>query len=220
MREQILVVSFSGEVNKNPAYFLPNSRRITNFVVKIPVRNMSITRWITTAAMAIITLCAGFSAHADQYRGEKTLGITVGYNTCNSRPLAGAQFSFRFNRLLRLSPAAEYVFRNDGCDALLVDLNMEFVFPFAKGRCEVYPLAGINFSSWNNHDIPEVTIDPEGKLVQPDDVSSRVSRFGLNLGAGFGVNISGSLRLSVSGTYTIIKEFHGANISAGIHYRF
>lgn len=170
--------------------------------------------------MTIITLCAGFSAHADQYRGEKTLGINVGYNTYNSRPLAGAQFSFRFNRLLRLSPAAEYVFRNDGRDALLVDLNMEFVFPFAKGRCDVYPLAGINFSSWNYHNLYATVVDSKGNEVQTNDVSSRVSRFGLNLGAGFGVNISGSLRLSVSGTYTFIKEFHGANISAGIHYRF
>ena len=41
-----------------------------------------------------------------------------------------------------------------------------------------------------------------------------------NLAFGFGVNISGSLRLSASATYTFIKKFHGANIALGIHYRF
>ena len=168
---------------------------------------------LTAAALAVTTFCGGLTARADQYRGEKTLGICVGYNTYNQRPLAGAQFSYRFNRLLRLSPSAEYVFRNKGLDALMIDLNMEFVFPVAQGRCDIYPLAGVNFSSWNYHD------NTPG-LPSTDDVSSRVSRLGLNAGAGLGVNITRSLRLSVSATYTFIEEFHGANITAGIHYRF
>lgn len=180
---------------------------------------MSAKRLIA-AALAATALCGGTAALADDYSGEKTLGIRVGYNTYNQRPLAGAQFSYRFNRLLRLSPAVEYVFRNDGLDALMVDLNMEFVFPLAQGRCDIYPLAGVNFSSWNFHHLDYVHIDPNGKLTPTDDVSSRVSRFGLNAGAGFGFNVTRSLRLSVTGTYTFIKEFHGANITMGIHYRF
>lgn len=178
---------------------------------------MSGTRWIA-AAIAAMFFCGGFSARADNYRGEKTLGVRGGYNTSNKSPVAGVQFSFRFNRLLRLSPAAEYVFRNDGRDALMVDLNMEFVFPLAKGRCDIYPLAGINFSSWNYHDLIG-SQSPQG-LATTDDTSSRATRVGLNVGAGFGVNISGSLRLSASGAYNFMKDFHGANIYLGIHYRF
>lgn len=168
---------------------------------------------LTAATLAVTTLSGAPGARADQYRGEKTLGICVGYNTHNNRPLAGAQFSYRFNRLLRLSPSVEYVFRNAGLDALMIDLNMEFVFPVAQGRCDIYPLAGINFSSWNYHD------NTPG-LPSTDDVSSRVSHFGLNAGGGFGINITRSLRLSVNATYTFIEDFHGANIIAGIHYRF
>ncbi len=112
------------------------------------------------------------------------------------------------------------MFRNDGLDALMLNLNMEFVFPLAQGRCDIYPLAGINFSSWNYHNLDSY-LPPDGAALTPtNDVSSRVSRFGLNAGAGFGVNISGSLRLSASATYTFIKKFHGANIALGIHYRF
>lgn len=179
---------------------------------------MSGKRWIA-AALAAFALGGAFPAEADQYSGEKTLGIRAGYNTYNKRPLAGVQFSYRFNRLLRLSPSAEYVFRNSGLDALMVDLNMEFVFPLAQGRCDIYPLAGINFSSWNYHNL-DANLHNDAALSPTDDVSSRVSRIGLNAGAGFGFNISGSLRLSLNATYTIIKEFHGANIAAGIHYRF
>ncbi len=180
---------------------------------------MSVKRWIA-AGLAATALGGTLTAHADQYSGEKTLGIRAGYNTFNKRPLAGAQFSYRFNRLLRLSPSVDYVFRNDGLDALMIDLNMEFVFPLAQGRCDIYPLAGFNFSSWNYHNTDTAAPHTSEGLTPTDDVSSRVSRLGLNAGAGFGVNISGSLRLSVSATYTFIKEFHGANIEAGIHYRF
>lgn len=180
---------------------------------------MSGKRWIT-AALAATALCVGTVARADQYSGEKTLGIKAGYNTYNHRPLAGAQFSYRFNRLLRLSPNVEYVFRNDGLDAFMANLNIEFVFPLAQGRCDIYPLTGINFSSWNYHSTDITPMVSASDLPETNDVSSRVSRFGLNAGVGFGVNISGSLRLSASGTYTFIKEFHGANIVLGIHYRF
>ena len=172
---------------------------------------MSVKRWIFTVVSAACVF-AGSTASADQYRGEKTLGINVGYNTYNREPLAGAEFSYRFNRLLRLTPSIDYVFRRDGRDALQIDLNMQFVFPFAQGRCGVFPLIGVNFSSWNYH--------PAGGVLTTDDVSSRVSRMGVNAGGGFDVNISGSLRLSLTGTYTFIEKFHGANIAAGIHYRF
>lgn len=162
--------------------------------------------------MTAAAVFSGFFCHADGYRGEKTLGVGVGYNTYNREPLAGAKFSYRFNKLLRISPEVDYVFRRDGRDALMLNLNMEFMFPLATGRCALYPLAGFNYSSWNYH--PAAT----GSVT--DDVSTRISRAGLNAGGGFDINLSGSLRLSATATYTFIKEFHGANIVAGIHYRF
>lgn len=156
---------------------------------------------------------APLTARADEYTGEKTLGLRVGYNTYNTRPLAGVQFSYRFNRLLRLAPDALYVFRNDGRDALLVDVNMQFLIPYANSRGAIFPLAGLNYSSWNWHG---TLVDASGI----NDVSTRTSRLGLNAGAGIDINVSGTLKLSVSGVYTFIKHSHGANITAGIHYRF
>lgn len=171
---------------------------------------MSTKRFIVAALASAIAFTGALSANADEYRGEKTLGVKVGYNTYNESPLAGIQFSYRFSKLLRLSPEVDYIFRDAGLDALTANVNMEFVFPLADNRCDIYPLVGINYSSWNFHDI----------TANIDDVSTRISRFGLNAGAGVGINLSSSLRLSVSCAYTIIETFHGANISAGIHYRF
>lgn len=172
---------------------------------------MMIRRWIVSLLAAGMT--AGcFQAAADEFSGEKTLGVRTGYNTRNREPLAGIEFTYRFNRLLRLAPSAEYVFRRDGRDALMLNVNAQFVFPLAGARCNLFPMAGLNYSSWNYH--PVAT----GNLT--DDVSSRVSHFGLNAGAGIDTNITGSLRLSLSGQYTFIKKFSGANINVGIHYRF
>jgi opacity protein-like surface antigen len=172
---------------------------------------MSVKR-IALIAVAVIVAVCSFNGYADEYSGEKSLGFRFGYNTHNREPITGLQFTYRFNRLLRLSPDADYVFRRDGQDAMMANLNVDFMFPFAKGRCSVYPLAGLNYSSWNLH------TDIRGEIS--DDVSSRESHLGLNLGGGFDVNISSSMRFSVSAAYTFIQTFHGANIMAGIHYRF
>lgn len=177
---------------------------------------MPIKRWIVAFLMLTALCAAPQAAKADIFTGEKTLGLKAGYNTWNERAVAGVQFSYRFNRLLRLSPDIMYVFRNSGVDALMIDLNMQFVFPVAGGSVNLFPLAGVNYSSWNFHP----TSEQKALTGDYNDVSTRVNRLGLNVGAGLDVNITGSLKLSVGGVYTIIERFHGANITAGIHYRF
>lgn len=162
--------------------------------------------------MVIIAATCASPCRADGYRGEKTLGIQAGFNTYNDQPLAGVQFTYRFSRLLRIAPDINYVFRHDGRDALRFDLNMQFLFPVAHGTVNLFPLVGANYSSWNFHPLAIGNIT--------DDVSSRLSRIGLNTGAGADVNLSGNLKLSLTATYTFIREFNGWDIAAGIHYRF
>lgn len=164
------------------------------------------------AVLVCVAAAAAPAASADEYSGEKTLGIRTGYNTKNREPLAGIEFTYRFSRLFRLAPAAEYVFRRDGRDALMLDLNAQFVFPLAGARCNLFPYAGVNYSSWNFH-------TPSSGMVN-NDVSTRISRLGFNAGAGVDTNLSGSLRLSLAAHYTFIEHFGGANILVGIHYRF
>lgn len=172
--------------------------------------------------LLVVSSVCGFSLSADDFKGEKTLGLKVGYNTYNVRPVAGVQFSYRFNRWLRISPDIEYVFRNHGVDALAVDVNVHFLFPVAGSRLNLFPLIGGNFSSWNFHPDKHVYHAAGGNdgKWETNDVSTRSSKFGLNVGAGMDFSVSGSLSLSVSGVYTVIERFHGANIMAGIHYRF
>ncbi len=148
---------------------------------------------------------------ADDYSGEKTLGVEAGYTTKNKSGMAGIEFTYRFSKHFRLAPSVNYVFRHNKQDALLLNVNAHVPVPLS-GKWEFYPLAGINYSSWSFHN---------GKTANDDaDVTSRVSRFGLNVGAGFGLNISSTLRLDLSADYVIIKEFGGCNILAKISYQF
>ena len=103
------------------------------------------------------------------------------------------------------------VFRHDNLDALQIDINGHFTFPVASDRLAVYPLAGVNFTSWGRHDIN----DEDG-----NDVTNHVNRFGLNMGAGLELRFTSALRLSLEAKYQLMKTYPGAVVSFGIGYVF
>lgn len=164
---------------------------------------------------AILAICAATAplhpASADEFTGQKSLGLQAGYTTYNRSAVAGIEFTYRFNRRFRLAPNVSYVFRHDHTDALLINLNAQVPISIGQ-KWEIFPLAGINYSSWNYHfgDIPG----------GHDDVGTRVSRFGINLGAGIGLAVTHTLGIGLTADYILIKEFHGCNILAKIAYRF
>ena len=163
----------------------------------------------------LLTICAATAPlnpeSADEFTGQKSLGLQAGYITYNQSALAGIEFTYRFNRHLRLAPNVGYVFRHDNTDALMINLNAQVPIPIGQ-KWEIFPLAGINYSSWNHH-----SGDTPGSH---DDVGTRVSRFGINLGAGIGMAVTPTLGLGLTADYILIKEFHGCNILAKIAYRF
>ena len=97
-------------------------------------------------ALSAANAFTALTAAADEYSGEKTLGLQTGYITYNQSAVAGIEFTYRFNRNFRLAPSVNYVFRHKSVDALMINLNAQVPFPFA-GKWEVFPLAGINYSS-------------------------------------------------------------------------
>ncbi len=165
------------------------------------------------AATALVASLAGTECSAENYQqGEKTVGLAAGYHTYNQSGAAGVIFTYRFSRHFRLAPDATYIFRHHDTDALQLNVNAQV--PFLLGeKWDIFPLAGLNYSSWNRH----------GSLKASDDnhdVSNRTSRLGLNAGAGANVTLSESLRLGISGRYTFVKGYNGAMFLASISYRF
>lgn len=160
-------------------------------------------------ALLLGSLAAWMPLRADNFTGQKSLGLSAGYSSYNESAVAGVEFTYRFCRNLRVAPGASYVFRHRGVDAMQLNLNVQVPLPVARGVA-VYPYAGFNYSSYNRHKA----------WGQSDDSSGRISRCGLNLGAGLDLDLTRSLRLGVSGGYLVIRRFHGAEVVARVAYVF
>ena len=126
------------------------------------------------AALCLI----GLSAEADAQitKGEKSLGPKVGYVSKNKTAVAGLVFQYAFNNHFRIAPELGYIFRHNNLDAFEVDINGHVPFNFTGDKVAFYPLAGLHYSSWSHHLQRE-------EIIDDDDVTTRTSRFGLNLGA-------------------------------------
>lgn len=168
--------------------------------------------WIIAAIAATALFPAQRTSAENIYKGEKTVGLTGGYHSYNSSGVAGIEFTYRFSKHFRLSPGVMYVFRHRDTDALQLNINADVPFP-TSSRCDIYPFAGLCYSSWNRHG--SLRVEDENH-----DVSNRTSRLGLNVGGGVNFAASGNLRLGVRAGYSFIKEYGGAMALATIAYRF
>lgn len=155
----------------------------------------------------------GSASAADFRKGEKTIGIELGYNTFNEAPATGIAFSYRFSRRLRIAPNVQYIFRKNQTDAFIFNCDIHVPFPVKDTPVEFYPIAGINYASWNHRNV-------ELRTSLSDDVSTRDSQFGLNLGSGVGIKCSGNLRLFIEGRYSFVRDYNTTTILAGIAYSF
>lgn len=164
-------------------------------------------------ASVLVPASAGYTARADSnarsYKGEKTLAFRGGYAGYNKSATAGLEFTYRFSRLFRLAPSVDYVIRRHDTDALVFEVDAQFLVPFSGDRMAFYPYVGPKYASWNYH---------PGR--DSNDVSTRRSRLGLDAGVGVEANISPTFRVGVSGGYTFMKYFHGFDAALTLSYRF
>ncbi len=172
--------------------------------------NKTITRLIVAATLAI---ASSLPSQAQIVKGEKSLGPKIGYASKNKSAVAGLVFQYSFSDHFRISPELGYIFRNNDMDAFTFDINAHVPFGFTGEKVAFYPLAGMNYSSWSRH------FRTQG-LESSDDVSTRTARFGFNLGAGFDLRCSESLKLSIEAKYILMKRYSTAVITAGIAYVF
>jgi len=170
---------------------------------------------ITAQALLLFMalMFSSLAANAQFPRGEKCVGPKLGYVSKNRSASAGLVFQYSFSKHLRIAPEIGCVFKHRHLDAFTIDLNLHSPFTFTGERAALYPLAGLNYSSWN-YSLPKELYD------QSDDVSTRTSRLGLNLGAGFEMRCSNSLKIGFEAKYTLIKNFSGTGISAMVCYIF
>ncbi len=178
---------------------------------------MKLNKWLLCAAVGATSILTPQGAAAESgtrtvsYKGEKTLGLRVGYVGHNESASAGLQFTYRFSRLFRLAPSLDYVVRHKDTDALALAVDAQFLIPFSADRMAFYPYVGPKFASW--------TIHP-GKGHESNDVTMRRSRLGLDAGVGIEANITPAFRAGVSAGYTFMKQTGGFDAVLTLSYRF
>ena len=168
-------------------------------------------------------LLIGFSAPSAQAsrKGEKVFGVRTGYVSRNNSMDVGLYFQYTFSDYFRLQPSADIVFRHNDRNAFFADLNAQVPIAISEDTFTLYPLAGLNFSSWNHHFSSDTATAEEELLDEMvPEWSARTNRFGANVGAGFDLKLSSTLKLSISATYTFVKSNSGVRVMAGIGYVF
>ncbi len=162
------------------------------------------------AAVLVVALAAVFCSPMTANAGEKTFGVKVGYAGRNESAVAGLFFQYGFSEHFRLAPEAECIFKSKDRDAFVFNVDGHFPFQFTGTRASLYPLVGVNYSSWNKH-----FTEFDNK-----DASERTNRFGLNCGAGFDLKVNSTLKINIEAKYTFIKANSGVQLTAGIGYMF
>ena len=160
-----------------------------------------------------LMLLTPLAASAQFERGEKSVGAKLGYVDKNNSASMGLVFQYSFSHHLRVAPEIGCVFKHKNMDAFTIDFNFHTPFTFTGEKAALYPLAGLNYSSWNRT-MPRALVD------ETDDITTRTSRFGLNLGAGFELRCSRTLKLGIEAKYTLIKSYSGASVAAMVCYVF
>lgn len=168
------------------------------------------------SVISVVSLLTAPAAMAGGHKGEKTVGITAGYNTFNQNAVAGLFMQYRVNGLLRVAPDVTYIFKHHDTDGLAINLNVHMPLSIVpSGKFNLYPLAGLNYTSWSYH-----AKGAAPSIIETDDVSQRVSKFGFNIGAGIDLYATDNLKLFVEGKYVGVKHYSSGVISVGIGYRF
>ena len=162
-------------------------------------------------ALILAMLMGVIVSSAQVDRGEKMLGVKLGYVTHNQSAVAGLMFRYAVSPWVRIVPEVGCVFRHKDQDAFVADINAQVPFTFGTKKVDLYPLAGVTFNAWTRH-----IGMPDGS----DDVTDRVSRFGANLGAGFDLRCTSTLNLGIEARYSFVKSYTSLYLTASISYVF
>ncbi len=171
---------------------------------------MIITKRLLAIIAIVAALCSAAPDAAAQ-RGEKTFGVKAGFVTYNSSPSAGIFFKYRFSSHFALAPNVDYVFRHQGYDAFLFNIDTHFPFTLGNPKFEGFPIVGLSYTSWAFH---------HGDAHLEDDATDRANRFGINIGLGFNYRVTPSLHINVQARYDGASHRHTGIFTAGISYCF
>ncbi len=168
------------------------------------------------ATLSILAVICAIPGKADDgytpSKGEKTVSVAAGYVSRHNSISAGVAFSYRFSRVFTLAPSVDYIFRHHDYDGLIINLDTRYSLPLTTPRWDIYPIAGVNITSWTHHH-PRLNDND-------DDVTSRANRLGFNAGLGVAFRVTPTMRLALEGNGAFVKSESTAVVKLSIGYTF
>lgn len=176
--------------------------------------------------MSFIALAMG-TAFAQ--KGEKAVGVNLGYGTEISNLGIGAKFQYGITDAIRAEASFDYFLKKDGLKMWDANINAHYLFPIVD-KFKVYPLVGLTYSNWNigSMDIYTWSDDNgngewdegEKKYDAEYEGSGSTGKFGVNLGAGIEYAITNRLSVSFEAKYQLISDYNQAVFGVGVAYKF
>lgn len=158
-----------------------------------------LSKYLFSISLALVFMLTPVSAKANDH--EKTLGLGGGFCTYNHAGYGKMFFQYSFVPLVRIAPEISYIFPHNDISGFEASVDVQFPFRIIGGL-KFYPLAGITMNNWSYKEAP------------------RVTRAGFDIGGGFDMYLTHTLKLSVQSKYSFMKETGGAYIDLGIGYVF
>lgn len=153
-------------------------------------------------------------------KGEKAIGVNLGYGTEISNLGIGAKFQYGITDAIRAEASFDYFLKKDFVSMWDINVNAHYLFPVAD-KFKIYPLVGLTYTSWK-FDGGDIDADWEDLDIDEDmsTESSTTGKFGVNLGAGAEYSINPKLSLNFEVKYQLISDFNQALFNVGIAYKF
>jgi opacity protein-like surface antigen len=174
------------------------------------MKNVFVHSVLRVLLAVVLSTCA-FCGYAE--KGDRAFGVKLGYAARNNSAVGGAFFQYSFSDHFRLQPAAEYVFRHNGRDASVFEVDAHFPINLSTSKWSFYPIVGVNAWIINNQLV-------EDGYVSQDDVSTRETKFGLNCGAGLDLKVNSTMKVNFEARYVLIKHIPTALVTVGLAYVF
>jgi outer membrane protein X len=141
-------------------------------------------------------------------KGEKAIGVSVGYGSEIESIAIGAKFNYGITDQIRLSPSFNYFLGKDGLSEWEINADVHYLFNIAP-KVAIYPLAGLTFVGWR--------FDWGGMF---EGASSTTTRFGANVGAGIGTQLTDNIGIGLEVKYSVVSDLDQFVPSINLTYKF
>ncbi len=176
-------------------------------------KNVQLTNNPIMKTKNIVFLFSLIFLFATQIQAQISLGGGLGYNEKISGPGITLKGVFTITDNIAISPSASYFFGNQvyGYKRSLFagDVNAHYYFNIIENKLKVYPVAGVNFSSYKTgNSYYDDLFDYETKQVTD-------SALGANIGAGATYQFTEKLKVYLEPKF-VVSDYSQVVINAGV----